>query len=177
MNWFVEINSSCLEIYTPRIVNSGTLTVTNAQGAIRVAQSIAGYGQMGWQICLSDGTTPIMLQVGDRLSLATDAGSWGYTVPALTVTHDARRGVVTGTAPALGFVTIEASVYGNGSWNGDGRTVTIAADGSFGVDISDVAWRPGQQGVLRYTDPDGNIVLQPFTLTGIQHWLPWIGHP
>ncbi len=176
-NWIVQINSPCLEIHTPRTVNSGTLTVTNAQGVIRLTQPLVGYGQMSWQLCLSDGTTPIPLQTGDHLSLATDTGSWDYTVPVLTARHDARRGVVTGSAPAPGFVTIETPVYSNALSSTDGRTVTIGANGTYGVDISDVAWRPGQQGMLRYTDPAGNIVVQTFVLTGIQHWLPWIGHP
>jgi hypothetical protein len=171
MSWRILVNSPCVEFRTPRAVGSATLTLADAHGLARETQTLSGYLQTFWQVCFNDAIRP-----GDRLSLMTEAGSWAFAVPTLTAVHDPYRGAVTGTTPAAGYVTLTFNPN-DGTYFSEGRTVSVGSSGRFGIDINDVVWLPGQRASLLYTDPAGNTVQQAFVLTGIQHWLPIIGHP
>lgn len=177
LRWKVMIGSPCLSIQTPLPSMRGNLTLSDAQGRVRATQSLTGFGGYLLQACFpSDGGTSAEVRAGDRLRLTTDSGDFVYTVPSVTAVHDPYRGVIVGTTPSAGFVTLSM----DGSWGSSppsGRTVSVSATGRFGVDIADVTWMPGQQGFLYFTDASGNSVQQYFTLTGYRQWLTIIGRP
>lgn len=176
MMWNIQLHSACLMLRTPRSFATATLTLFDGQGRVRSTQTLSGAGQTFWPLCLSDQAGPVIPRPGDHFRLVADSGEWSFTVPTLSVTHDPRRGIVTGGAPGGGFATISFSTQTD-NLLADGRTVTIDAAGRFGVDVTDLTWRPGQPALLLYTDRAGNTVELAFILTGIQHWLTWIGHP
>ncbi len=177
LRWKVMIGSPCLSIQTPLPAMQGNLTLSDAQGRVRATQSLTGFGGYLLQACFSsDGETSAEVRAGDRLRLTTDSGDFVYTVPSVTAVHDPYRGVIVGTTPTAGFITLSMG----GSWGSSplsGRTVSVSATGRYGVDIADVTWMPGQLGFLYFTDASGNSVQQYFTLTGFRQWLTIIGRP
>lgn len=177
MIWHIRLNSACMDMRTPRSFASGTLTLKDGLGHVRATTSFGANGGTYWPFCLSDAAGAVVPGAGDRFELVTEVGSWSFVVPHVSAVQDARRGVITGAAPPGGFVTIDFSPQFYDYSTGNARTVTVDSLGRFGVDASDVAWRPGQSVMVQFTDQAGNIVEQTFTLTGIQHWLPIIWHP
>ena len=105
------------------------------------------------------------------------AGASSFAVPTLTAQHDPRGRTVTGSGPTGGLVTLSTD---EGAWPWQqpfGRSVPVDAAGQYGMDVSDLDYAPGRLSVVMYIDGLGNVTARSLNWSGIQHWLPIIGHP
>ncbi len=175
--WSVQLGRNCLSITLPTATEHAVLEQRGASGALKGTAEIRLQGsiQLWWTPCLTSNSVASPVQPGDRLTLLVNGRSWEFVVPLLSAYHDPVRETVTGQAPPNGMVAVHMNGFGTGVPTN--RRVPTDGNGRYGVDVSDVDWYPGQPGSVMYRDALGNVIELQFSLTGLQQWLPLIGHP
>ncbi len=107
---------------------------------------------------------PVAVAAGDRLRLQSPGGVLSMTVPTLSVAFDRERHVLTGVAPAGGWLEVLLASFN--------RRVQTAPDGTWGMDWADVEPRPGDRGEVHYADEHGNRTALPFEIPYYRAFLP-----
>lgn len=142
-----------------------TLTVASADGSYqRSASQDATWGSLAF--CFERG-----FAAGDQLVLSDAEGVLvQYQVPDITARHDYSEQVLLGSAPpgsrpSVVFSTEVGSIT---------RYPLQEADGSFGMDTSDLFLKIGYSGQVTVGDLLGNLTHRIFTISGSQVRLPLV---
>ena len=162
----VVLEDPCVEGYSPQPGRTYDLIQLTAGGSMVQSLPISANPYDGWfQDCFDR-----PLAAGDRLELRDGAETvLDYTVPNLLAEHDYARQVVEGwappgSAPKVIFKDIFGSDIARRPW--------LAADGSFGIDTSDLNLRVGDYGSLVLEDAYGNSTQRFFFIRGYPIYMP-----
>ncbi len=142
-----------------------TLTVASANGSYQqTASQSAAWGN--FTFCFERG-----FAAGDQLALSNAEGVLvEYQVPGITARHDFSGQVLLGSAPPGSAPSVLLSTEGYPIT----RYPLLEADGSFGMDTSDLFLKIGNSGRVTVGDLQGNLTHRDFMISGVMVFLPLV---
>jgi len=123
----------------------------------------ANYGQFSAWLVDEHGS-PVPIASGDRIVVQSPGGEMSFIVPALSAAFDHETKVLSGVAPAAGWLAVDLA--------GAHRRVQAGSDGAYAMDWADLSPAPGAWGTVNYVDGYSNVVKVPFQVPYYQAYLP-----
>ena len=159
----------CVEVHLPVSGAPASITMTSADGSFTETINLESISDWGNQqkACFSRSVGS-----GDLLKFLDAHGNQlSLRVPVFEARHDFADQALIGMAPPGAKVK---AVF-RFDYQEISRTPWIEADGSFGIDTSDLNLDIGIQGYVVMQDAEGNLVSRFFDITGYTVHLPIIG--
>lgn len=115
------------------------------------------------------------ISTGDQLVMTGPEGTpvLTATVPLLTAAHDFGRRILTGQAPP-GPLAVYLPAQNEYGFASPARWITVAPNGRYGADVSDLNLPLNTVGRVEVSDEAGNVTRRMFLIVGYQTYLPLV---